>query len=451
MNPPSSPFSNKTYLKLFLAQVISLAGTGITTIALALLAWNLAGDRAGEVLGIALALKMVAYVILAPIIGSLAHKLPTKTWLIFLDIVRFFLVLGMIFVTEIWQIYLLIFLINSFASGFTPIFQSTIANIIEDESRYQKALSYSKLAYDLEQLLSPTIAAILLGFVSFNTLFALDALSFLLSAWLITLCTLPIAKKHATSSSFIKNVKFGIASYLKTPRLQGLLAIYVVVASVSGMTIVNTVLYVGKYLQKSDTYTAIALAILGCGSMVVAFLIPKFLTYFTIRTSLLFGAFLGTIGLFLASFMPYMYGFFALWFLLGMALSFMQVPAGSIVRLSCLKEDMTSYFSANFSLSHFCWFIAYLLSGFLGVQIGLSNTFIFFGVISLIFTFLAIKLYPNPDIIELEHTHEEISHEHFFIDDGMHDTNKDKHFHTHKKLTHTHKFVIDLHHPTWAD
>ncbi|MBA2721577.1 MAG: MFS transporter, partial [Methylibium sp.] len=54
--------SDRTYRHLFLAQVIALLGTGLATVALSLLAFDLAGASAGAVLGTALAIKMVAYI-----------------------------------------------------------------------------------------------------------------------------------------------------------------------------------------------------------------------------------------------------------------------------------------------------------------------------------------------------------------------------------------------------
>lgn len=65
-------FHDRRYRHLFAAQIIALTGTGLTTVALALLASELAGVNAGLVLGIALALKMVAYVGIAPIVGAYA-------------------------------------------------------------------------------------------------------------------------------------------------------------------------------------------------------------------------------------------------------------------------------------------------------------------------------------------------------------------------------------------
>lgn len=53
--------ANRTYRHLFAAQVIALIGTALLTVALGLLAYDLAGGQASAVLGTALAIKMVAY------------------------------------------------------------------------------------------------------------------------------------------------------------------------------------------------------------------------------------------------------------------------------------------------------------------------------------------------------------------------------------------------------
>ncbi len=51
-----SPLADPTYRHLFAAQVIALIGTGLATVALGLLAYELAGERAGMVLGTALSI-----------------------------------------------------------------------------------------------------------------------------------------------------------------------------------------------------------------------------------------------------------------------------------------------------------------------------------------------------------------------------------------------------------
>ena len=106
-----SPLRNPVYRRLFLAQAVALVGTGLATVALALLAHRLAGGGAGAVLGTALAIKMAAYVGVAPLAAALAERLPRRAWLVGLDLMRAALVLALPLVDAIWQVYVLIFLL----------------------------------------------------------------------------------------------------------------------------------------------------------------------------------------------------------------------------------------------------------------------------------------------------------------------------------------------------
>jgi MFS family permease len=118
-----SILANRIYRHLFAAQVIALIGTGLMTVALGLLAFEIAGDRAGAVLGTALAIKMIAYVGIAPIAGSLAGHVPRRSFLVTMDLIRASVAIALPFATQVWQIYLLIFLLQAASAAFTPTFQ----------------------------------------------------------------------------------------------------------------------------------------------------------------------------------------------------------------------------------------------------------------------------------------------------------------------------------------
>src|SRR5215213_6098276 len=105
--------ADRTYRHLFAAQVIALTGTGLLTVALGLLAFQLAGENAGAVLGTALAIKMIAYVTVAPVAAGFADRLPRRAFLVAMDLVRAGIALLLPFVTEVWQVYVLIFLLQS--------------------------------------------------------------------------------------------------------------------------------------------------------------------------------------------------------------------------------------------------------------------------------------------------------------------------------------------------
>ena len=330
---------NRTYRHLFFAQVIALLGTGLATVALGLLAFDLAGANAGAVLGTALAIKMVAYIAVAPVAAAFAERLPRRALLVGLDLARAGVALMLPFVTEIWQIYVLIFVLQSASAGFTPTFQATIPDVLPDESDYTKALSLSRLAYDMESLVSPALAALLLTVVSYHSLFNGTVMGFLASAALVVSAVLPRAKLPPRRSIYERTTR-GARIYLATPRLRGLLALNLAIASGSAMVIVNTVVLVQSGLGLTQKATAMALAAFGGGSMLVAFTLPKLLEKLPERRVMLAGASLIALGLFAGVAAPSGYLLLlALWFVMGIGYSLAQTPSGRLLRRSAREED----------------------------------------------------------------------------------------------------------------
>ena len=131
--------ADRTYRHLFLAQVVALLGTGLATVALGLLAYDLAGDEASVVLGTVFTIKMIAYVGIAPVAGAFANRVDRTKLLFTLDVVRAITVLCLPFVTEVWQVYVLIFFLQSASAAFTPTFQATIPDVLPEEARYTSA------------------------------------------------------------------------------------------------------------------------------------------------------------------------------------------------------------------------------------------------------------------------------------------------------------------------
>jgi MFS family permease len=452
-----SPFRNHEYTKLFIAQVIALVGTGLTTVALTLLAYDMAGGNAGVVLGTALAIKMIAYVVFAPIAGGLAHRFPRKALLISLDIVRAVIVLIMPFVSQIWHIYTLIFLLNLFSAGFKPVFQAAIPDILPGVRDYTEALSLSRLAYDLDNLLSPLLAGLALLFLGYSSLFLANSAAFLISAMLIVITVLPKAETVDRLGTVWDEISFGIKAYFKTPRLRALLALYLAVAGASAMVIVNTVVYVRDYLGGSDSNTAMALAAAGGGSMIAALSLPSILDRVSDRPVMIFGALLMSAGLLLFVNQPDLFLLLPMWFLIGLGWSLVQTPAGRVITRSSTAPDRSAFFSAQFSLSHACWLLAYPIAGQLGAALGLDTTALILGLSVLAFTAVAAFLWPTEDGNELLHEHAGSLHEHAHVHDehhqhahdGVEESELHSHRHHHNPIQHAHAFFIDNHHLSW--
>ncbi|MBW2282329.1 MAG: MFS transporter [Deltaproteobacteria bacterium] len=447
------------FRRLFSAQVIALVGTGLSTVALTLLAYDLAQGRAAAVLGTALACKMVAYVVFAPIVGGLSHRFSRKPFLIAMDLVRAGLVLAMPFASAIWQIYLLVFLLNLFSAGFKPVFAATIPDILPDERTYTRALALSRLAYDLENLLSPLLAGLALLFFTYTGLFAANSAAFVVSAVLIALTAVAPQRQAERLGTIRQQITFGVSAYLRTPRLRGLLALYMAVASASAMVIVNTVVYVRDTLGGSESDVALALAAAGGGSMLAALSLPRLLDRVPDRPVLLCGAVLMALGLFGMALGPSLAALVCIWFGVGIGWSLVQTPAGRVVNRSSSADDRPAYFSAQFALSHACWLVLYPVAGQLGSRIGVEATAFWLAVGVLGFAALGAVLWPRDDPDVRLHTHAETDHEHTHVHDDHHEHDHEgwegpephRHPHGHAAFRHTHPFVIDDHHATWPD
>ena len=441
-----SVLADRTYRHLFLAQVIALIGTGLATVALGLLSYELAGANAGVVLGGALAIKMIAYIGVGPVVNALVDRLPRRAFLVSMDLVRAGVAVMLPFVSEIWQVYLLIFLLQSASAAFTPTFQAAIPDILPDEERYTRALSLSRLAYDMESLVSPMLAAALLTVISFHWLFGGTVIGFLASAALVVSVTVPQPKAVTREGGIYTRTTRGVRIYLKTPRLTGLLALNLAAAAAGAMVIVNTVVYVRTLLGRSADDMAVALAAFGGGSMVAALLLPRLLERVGDRTVMVAAALLLTAALVVMALLSLAPGvdhwapLLLLWAIMGVGYSAVLTPSGRLLRRSARPEDRSAVFAAQFALSHACWLLTYTVAGSLGAAYGMVPTLMTLAGLSLMGVIVALKVWPATDPDQLAHTHPDLPPEHAHLREG-------EPLGAH--ASHIHPFVIDGLHHQW--
>ncbi|WP_028671961.1 MFS transporter [Saccharospirillum impatiens] len=428
---------HRTYRHLFLAQVVALIGTGLATVALSLLAFDLAGNKAGQILGTAMAIKMTAYVLIAPLASALAERVPRRMLLVSLDLVRAVTALALPFVSEVWEVYVLIAILQSASAAFTPTFQSTIPDTLADEDDYTQALSLSRLAYDMENLLSPALAAVILLVTSWQGLFSGTVIGFIASALLVVSVVLPSGAKPEKPRGIYERAGRGFKIFVATPRLRGLMAFNLVVSLAGAMVIVNSVVLVQGQFGLTDRHTAMAFAAFGGGSMLAAFALPALLKRWQDRRVMLTGAGILISGLVLALPVNSLGWLLPVWFWLGVGFSTAQTPIGRLLIRSSHGEDRPALFAAQFSLSHAGWLVAYPLAGWLGSVAGMQVTLVVLASLALVALIPAIRLWPSVDRTELLHLHDDLANGH-------------PHIATFGRQ-HTHPYIIDSLHPRWPD
>lgn len=387
---------DQAYAKLFSAQMIALLGTGLLTVALGLLAFDVAGSNAGLVLGLALTVKMVAYVAVAPVANALVSHIPRKPVLIGSNIIRGLVALCLPFASEAWQIYVLIFVLQSASATFTPAFQAVIPSILPDERDYTRALSLSRLAYDMESLASPMLAAALLTVTSYHNLFAGIVLGFAASALLVAATRFP-AIPPPQKSLFFHRLSGGTRAFWAAPELRSLMALNLVVAAISAMVIVNTVVLVKGDLGRSQVDVALLLGAYGAGSMAVALGMPGLLERFEDRSVMLAGAVMVPLLLFVGAAVigwgegsGQWAGLLGLWLALGAATATILTPSSRLLRRNSTEQNRPGVFAAQFSLSHACFLLTYPVAGALGASIrlwGAALVLVGIGVVGTVLAF----------------------------------------------------------------
>ena len=433
---------NPTFRALFSAQVIALVGTGLLTVGLGLLAYDLAGERAGVVLGMVLTLKMVAYVGLSPVAQAVATRLPRKAVLVGADVVRALVALCLPFVSEVWQIYALIFVLQSASATFTPAFQAAIPDVLPDEGDYTRALSLSRLAYDLENLLSPALAALLLTLVSYSWLFVGTVLGFVISGGLVLLAAVPPLGKDARQRPFRERLTRGIRIYLATPRLRGLWALNLAASAVGAFVLVNTVVLVRSSYGADERSLAVAMAAFGAGSMGAAMVLPRVLERMADRPVMMMGAQgLVVVALIMGALLafdglPGWTVFLLVWVMIGFLYASVLTPSGRLLRRSAHAEDRPAVFAAQFALSHACWLVTYPTAGWAAQGLGMGGALVLLGLMALAGVIVARAVWPAGLAQEIVHEHPDLPPDH-------------PHLRAHGGRRHAHVFVIDDEHRVW--
>lgn len=398
-------FLIRDYRLLFSAQIIALFGTGLATVALGLLAYELAGPSAGAVLATALTIKMSLYVVIAPLAAAYVDRLPRRAFLVALDAIRAAVVIALPFVSEIWHIYVLVGVLQAASAAFTPTFQAVIPDIVTDEADFTRALSASQVAYTMESLLSPVLAAVALSFMTFNLLFVATSVGFAVSALLVLATRIPNARRSTHRKAWDR-IASGVQIFVTTPRLRGIMALNLVVAAAGSIVVVNTVNYVRDELGGTQSDVAWMLAASGTGTLVTALLLPRVLDRTAERTVMTAGSVVLVVSAGAAAALA-VAGVFtwmltaAVWALVGAGMAMIVTPTGKVLRRSVEPAGIPEVFAAQFSLSHLAWLVTYPIAGWVGSSAGFAVTWSILAALAAVGAVAGFALWPRETVAEL--------------------------------------------------
>lgn len=381
------PLANKDFARLYFAQTISILGDAFTWVGLALLAFELGGEDASAILAASLTLRVTAFVIFSPYAGVLADRIDRKKILYVTHLLRMVIVGMFFFVTQVWQIYVLIFLLNIFNGFFTPAYKAVIPQLIQNKDEYAQAISLSAGTYQLLGVLGPGIAGGLAAVIGLREIFFLDSVTFIVAALLIF--TLPGNLKVSPSddmtepeSSTWTDIKKGTEDLFRDGSIRFALIMEFVAAIAGAQILVNTVGYVKGTLQLTSIEYGWAMSGFGIGAAIAAFSTGILIKKINPSLLIITGAFLVSLSITPANYAGIL-ALAVLWLFAGAGQSFVEIPAQTLIANRIPINQQGKVYGAHFAWSHLWWAIAYPLAGFLGSEYFREN-FLYGGVLSLV-------------------------------------------------------------------
>ncbi len=402
---------NRDFRLLFGAQIISLLGSGVTTVGLALFAYQLTGGvSATAVIGNALTLRILAFLLFSQPAGVIADRVSRKQILIAADVIRFALLAIFPFITAVWQIYALIFAINAVTAFFTPTFESSVPEVVGNE-QYVKALSLSRVATDVEAVAAPALAGLLVAFFGLRWVFWFDAFTYLVSAALVALTAMPYVRRSwppISARRFLTELTTGTRILLREPSLRQALTLSLAEATAGAAAIVATISYVRDVLGRGETTFAFTMAGVGLGSSLTAIFLGRATGRYEkgardrsvlhgrrhkwASRALLAGGFLLGLILLPDTLRPPLLLFSLFWVLNGAGQALIAIPSSTLLAEHSVDEERGRAYAAHFALTHFCWLLSYPAIGHAAAKWGAPFTFTGAGIVCLIVTVIAMFL-----------------------------------------------------------
>jgi len=405
---PWAPLRNRTFARLYLAQLVHLAGDALVWVALALLAFEIAGPRAAAVLGVALTMRVAAFVVFAPIAGVLADRLP-RVWLMVGALAgRAAILVALAGAATEWQLYVAMLAMNALAAFFTPTYQASVP-AVTTRSEYPRAVALSGATFELLGVLGPGVAGAVAVAFGARSLFVAAAVALAVSvALLLTLRSrLDVRgadegeREATTSGSDDAAVERGWTAITSGSRwlwrdavMRYGLALELVASIGGAWILVNSVVRVRSSLGLDEFSYGVVMAAFGLGATLLALGLATFASVLRPRLTMTIGALAITVAVIPADLVG-LAPLAALWFLAGAGSNAVNVPMFAVMAERTPRSRHGRVYGAHFAWSHLWWLGAYPLAGWLGTAMPNASYAVGGGVAAVVLVLVVATLAPG--------------------------------------------------------
>jgi MFS family permease len=207
-----SLLKNTRFLRLWIGQGTSFLGDAVSMVALVVLVVQITGSASA--VGGALVARLLP-TLASPLAGVLADRLDRRLVLVASDLARAVLVVGLVFATNLATIYVLVFLLGLARTLFNPTVRAAFPSVVGggDLTRANALIGGT---FSVSETAGPALGGLLVATVGVDAAFVLDAATYLISAAMLSLISLPRPERE--EAGFGEDLRSGFA-YLAHSRV----------------------------------------------------------------------------------------------------------------------------------------------------------------------------------------------------------------------------------------
>lgn len=254
---------NGEFRRLFLAHAVSRAGDAFNTVALVVLVFELTGSGRG-VAG-AVMFEVLPVLLLGPVAGLAADRLPRRRLMVGADVVRAVVAALLVLASgSLPSVFALAFVLSAAAMVFNPAASSLLPDVMGDDDLVTANSALWTAAVVSQVALAPTAGVVIAAF-SVKAAFALNAATFVVSALLLV--GLKAGRTRATTEvRGWAGALAGIQAVRAHPLLARLAVVQVLASLSAGATSGLLVVLAERHLGVGPGGFGVLLAAIGVGA-----------------------------------------------------------------------------------------------------------------------------------------------------------------------------------------
>ena len=221
-----------TFTTIWVGQVVSLLGTGMTQFAMTIWAWQKTGQATALALVGVCAFAPV--ILVSPLAGAIVDRANRKLVMILSDFAAGLgtLTILLLYVTgalQIWHLYIVVALMGVFGAFQFPAYSSTIS-VLVDKSQYARASGMMSLAGSISGVFAPVAAGMLLAPIGFAGIMGVDLVTMTTAITIVLCARIPQPRASAAGEegrgNLFREAAYGFRYIFARRGLLGLLGMF---------------------------------------------------------------------------------------------------------------------------------------------------------------------------------------------------------------------------------